>query len=65
MSIFEVNLPDYRSAGGDPEVKRSILFKALILTASEFVKVFDIGMEVVACALAYIERVFDLNEEWV
>jgi hypothetical protein len=30
MSIFEVNIPDYRSAGGDPEVKRSILFKALI-----------------------------------
>jgi hypothetical protein len=30
MSVFEVNLPDYRPAGGDPDVKRSILYKALV-----------------------------------
>jgi hypothetical protein len=29
------------------------------------VKVFDVGMEAVASALAYIERIFDLNEAWV
>jgi len=64
LGLFDVNIPEYRPAIGDPDLKRHILYKAIVQFLNEFTRTFDIGIEIVASALAYLDKMFDLNQDW-
>ena len=64
LSIYDVNIPEFKSANGDPDLKRQILYKAIVQFLNEFTRTFEIGIEIVSSALSYIDKMFDINDEW-